>query len=133
MGAFWTAIEQLLAEIVRSRAVNVNSDHLREQARNVAQKWFREDRPNCVAAGASATQLDQLDKRIQDLLRLANGRNLKRSYVRTLRAIRETRPTLQAHIDMLHGQASQAAKIHGTTSLEAGIVETLEKMLPAAA
>lgn len=133
MDGLWTAIEQLTASIARVRAVNVNADVLRDQARSLAQSWFREHRPACVVIGADPQQLEQIDRLVQDLLRLANGRNPKKSYVKVLRTLRESRPLLETHLDMLHGQARQPAALGRATTLEAGIIRTLERMLPNAA
>lgn len=133
MESFWTAVEQLATGVARSKAINVNADVLREQARSVAQRWFRDERPACVAVGAEPEQLARIDGYVQDLLRLANGRNLKTSYTRVLRGLRRARPALQSHLDLLHGQALRPAAPQAMTALEAEIVRTLERMIPTAA
>ena len=129
MDTFWSSIDSLATAIGRNRAVNVNADTLRENARVIAQDWFRTHRPVCVANGADEVQLGELDRLLQELLRLANGRNQKKSYAKVLRAIRQMRPALQARIATHEGQAAARGPVRQFTDLESGIVQTLEQML----
>ncbi len=113
--------------------MNVNSDHLRQQTRDLAQRWFRDVRPACATVGVRDEELQEPDSIFQDLLRLANGRNLKRSYLRAVRSARQLRPSLDARVDLLRGRAQNADGTERITGLEAGVVRTLEQMLPHAA
>lgn len=112
--------------------MNVNSDHLRQQTRDLAQRWFRDMRPVCVGVGVGNEELKEPDGIFQGLLRLANGRNPKRSYLRAVRSARQLRPELEARVDMLKG-AQAGDTTHLITSVEAGVIRTLEQMLPHAA
>lgn len=133
MDAFWRAIDHLTAVLGRSKAVNVNSTLLREQAASIAQTWFRDLRPTCARAGMSDDVLGDLDEHLQDLLRLSNGRNAKSSYSRVLRAVRQLRPAFQTRLSILEGQSQNIPATTSLTTVELGIVTTLERMLPDAA
>jgi hypothetical protein len=131
--SFWREVEDLSAAIARVSAVNVNSDATREEARNLAQRWFREVRPQCASMGMGEEDLRGSDELLQYLLRLANGRNAKRSYSTTLRALRKLRPVLETRLETSRGLAATRRNSGVLTALEAGIVRTLEQMLPHAA
>ena len=130
MDDFWSAIDHLTNGVTRSTAVNVNSVPLRAESASVAQLWFRTARPTCARAGLTDAELASVDTSVQAILRLSNGQNPKRSYLRELKRIRQERPVLQTRIDLLDGQARTARTQSNVKRLEAGIVETLEKMLP---
>lgn len=129
---FWGRVESLAKDIARIKAVNVNSNGIREGARAVAQEWFREVRPNCAQHGLPDSSLTELDAGLQNLLRLANGRNPKRSYQATLKTIRNIRPTLETQVELARGVADIRVA-SSATALEVGIVRTLEQILPHAA
>lgn len=133
MNDFWKAVAQLDAAVARNRAVNVNSDHVRQLARGVAQLWFRSARPEVIDVGVPESELQDLDSCLQGLLRLANGRNPKRSYQRALRSVRGFRPELEARVDMRTGHAQRRDFVAPTSQLETGVIRTLEQMLPHAA
>lgn len=129
---FWTRVDSLAKATARIKAVNVNADSLREEARAVAQEWFREVRPDCVQSGMREPSLAELDAALQNLLRLANGRNAKRSYVVTLKKVRSLRPLLESQIELARGAAVNITA-GSTTPLEIGVIRTLEQILPHAA
>jgi hypothetical protein len=73
-----------------------------------------------------------LDSEFQKLLRLANGRNPNRSYVAALKAVRQLRPDLESRVALLAGNNS-GRSVARIGAIEAGILRTLEQMLPHAA
>lgn len=133
--SLWTEFAALRTAVGQSKAQNVNAKDLRESAKSLVQAYFRTVRPQLLEVGIDSTQLGELDDPMQELLRLANGLNSKRSYSKTLDAIRRCRPNLDSRREMLlggHGQMSGSGA--GTrTELERRIFATLEQLLPSAA
>lgn len=132
MEELWDRIDRLGNAINRSQAVNVNAIALRGDAASIAQSWFREYRPTCIRAGMSEDELFAFDAGVQQLLRLSNGPNLKTSYARVLKQLRQSRPDLQTRLHRLAGQ-SQHPSAGVATAHEQSVIATLEKMLPHAA
>jgi hypothetical protein len=130
MDNYWAHVDHLASAIGRSKAVNVNSASLREEAADIAQRWFREERPTCIQTGMAEEELNELDAENHRLLRLSNGLNSKRSYSRVLKTLRQVRPEIQGRRHILEGQRRNANHAPHTTPLETGIIVTLERMLP---
>lgn len=133
MDNFWAAVERLNTAVTRSKAVNINSVTIRVDASTLVQLWFRETRPDFIHSGVTDDELSATDASTHALLRLSNGPNPKKSYLRELKVLRQERPTLQSRMHLLAGQAKLHPNQVSTTSLEAGVISTLEKMLPHAA
>jgi len=131
----WRQIQHLKESLRKSRAVNVNRDALREEARAVPQYYFREVRPKLETLGITDETLSGMDALMQDLLRLATGRNPKRQYDQILRHLWKLRAPLESERELLIGRtASQtSAKRAGYSSLEEAILRTLTKLIPSAA
>lgn len=133
----WSNLDLLRSEIRRSKAVNVNSAALRDQAQQLVQLYFREARPQLVAVLGSAALLEGIDAEMQTLLRLAQGRNPRSSYEKSLRSIGAQRASLAVARERAIGTSvlgSTAAKQGpGLSAIETRIIATLESMLPGAA
>ncbi len=128
---FWDRLERLRATLQRSRAVNVNSQALRVQARDLAQDWFRSVKLYLLAAGLHEDRLKQLDALLQYLLRLSLSRNAKASYISTLRDITSLRADLEVNLAAVRGtHFRQRNTAYELTSVEAAIIATLERLLP---
>jgi len=74
----------LRLEVQRSKAVNVNREDLREQARSIVQSYFRIVRLDLLGIGVEDEDLVALDDALQQLLALSQGRNLRSSYVKAM-------------------------------------------------
>jgi Predicted pPIWI-associating nuclease len=133
MNHFWASIDRLNGAVSRNQAVNVNSVEIRREAAHLAQLWFREVRPDCIQSSLSDDELGVIDSSIQSLLRLSNGRNPRKSYLRELKSLRQARPALQARVHLLEGKTRRTSDQIVMTSLESGVIATLERMLPHAA
>jgi Predicted pPIWI-associating nuclease len=133
--SLWSEFEALRAAVGQSKAQNVNAKGLRDSAKALVQSYFRLARPHVVELGVDETQLVELDGPMQELLRLANGLNNKRSYSRTLDAIRRRKPDLDIRREMLLGRQVQKSRsaVPGHTELEQMILDTLDALLPSAA
>lgn len=131
----WSDVDALRSAIGRSQAVNVNASQLRGQAQGVVQLYFRDVRPELLAVGIVEEELRSTDGEMQALLQLAQGRNVKTSYVRVLRNIGRQRSPLAALRERRLGEtavhAPRGAGAFGDT--ERRILGTLKAMLPDAA
>jgi hypothetical protein len=122
------------AALTRSKAVNVNTQSLRDSGKQLVQHYFREARPGLNVVGFSDDELQTLDAEMQTLLRLAQGRNAKRSYATTLRRIRELSVTIESQREFRIGeQRKGTGDGNGVSSIERRIIETLRGLVPSAA
>jgi len=128
----WRAFDTLRASVRKSRAQNVNAKNLREEARSLVQRYFRAARPQLVDVGLEPTQLTGMDTEMQDLLRLANGLNSKRSYLSTLDGIRRLKSDVDVLREMGLGSMSTSQN-HVGIGVERTILETLRQLVPSAA
>jgi|SRR5437667_3088692 len=99
----WRYVGRLHRGILRSRAANVNSEHLRAQTRETVQTYFRQARPELQRLGLGESHFAELDESMQYLLRLSSGHNSKASYLRTLKLLRGLRPKLEAVKELVWG------------------------------
>lgn len=132
----WTMYDRFRSSLVRSHAVNVNARSLRMAAQEIVQLYFRMVRPELVSLGFDSGRLEALDAGMQDLLRLSQGSNAKRSYVRALQGLAAARPGLLAAREQKLGEQFSDERDIGDSSfdpIEKRIIETLKPMLPAAA
>jgi hypothetical protein len=133
MDAFWARVEALSGRVSKSKAINVNSQELRSEARALAQDWFRAHRPTAEVARVPATDLQRADAELQHLLALANGANARSSYVSVLKRLRKLRPSFEVRVSAADSSAPAEGKSVLASDVERGIVHTLERMLPDAA
>ena len=138
----WQSFIDLLSALERAvgrvSAVNVNAASARAAAKSLTQDYFRRTRPDLLALGISAEELELTDARMQYLLQLANGRNPKQTYVRVLRELRREAQKLELAREYRLGEQPRGeAAAPGTTvfvgEVEAKILATLEDLVPAAA
>jgi hypothetical protein len=131
---FGAQLDGFGAALARSRAVNVNAQGLRDSAKDIAQSYFRTVRPDLIDIGFSNDEVSAFDSEIQALLRLAQGRNAKSSYMQTLKRIRELRFAIETQREFRLGEQGEDER-RGTevSSIERRIVETLQDLVPTAA
>jgi hypothetical protein len=128
------SLDNLQNAVNRSKAVNVNTNSLRDAARRLVQHYFRLARPDLQALGIDTEELNGIDSEMQSLLGLANGRNAKRSYLATLRKIRESLDRIELSRELHLGQAASADSNQVPESaIEIRIAETLSELVPSAA
>ncbi len=129
----WSGIDKLASALARSGAVNVNSDKLRAQAKEIVQLYFRSVRPQLSARNGELTS--SMDAEMQHMLRLAIGRNPKRSYQAVIRNLKRLRPTAESVMLMPAKQSSRldGGQVFVPSNLEQAILRTLEKLVPTAA
>jgi Predicted pPIWI-associating nuclease len=126
-------VRRLRASVQASKAVNINKASIRNGAKTIVQMYFRD-----VRSGASQfiekSKLAELDAKMQRLLLLTNGRNVRKSYITVLRDIIAAGDA--AHFDVVKGRSEQQAErlaANQFTAVEEQIHRTLAAMLPSAA
>jgi len=131
----WQQFDGLAAQIARSKAINVNSRALRQAARDVVQLYFRSVRPEFAALRLSGDSVAALDKNFQNLLRLSNGLNARRSYQSVTRQLNRERSVVEAEREIAIGtrSASDSTGLGELSRTELAILATLGRMIPSAA
>lgn len=133
MEEFWGAVEHFAAGLKKSTAVNVNAQSLRDEARALAQMWFRQGRAEGIRHGFEESTFADIDRLLHRINTLAVGRNPKSAYTRAVRELKTLRPTLEARALQLHSELATKGNGVGTSQVEDGIVNTLAQMLPVSA
>jgi len=128
--SFWSAFESLRTAVARVKAVNVNSNDVRQSARDLVDRYFNNTRP---ALSLGAPQLQTLDSLMQRLLLLSNGRNAKQSYADALRKLQKARGTIDVERMRAIGGVNLTAQTGATAGRELAIASTLEEVVPSAA
>jgi hypothetical protein len=111
---FLTSLDILERSVAAVKAVNVNAAGVRTRGKGLIQDYFRRTRPDLVGLGLTLSDLERMDASMQSLLQLANGRNVKRSYIRVLREIRDETQKLELAREYRLGE--QRAAMTSTTS-----------------
>jgi hypothetical protein len=131
--AYWRNAESTLSTFNRTKSVNINKEALRNEVRELVQDYFRSLRPTLVGLGVSDDVLAGLDGPAQEILRLTTGRNPRRSYLRSLRALHQARVAVEAQRELKMGQAAAGPGVDIVTSgVETQILATLRQLIPSA-
>lgn len=132
---WWTNVAAYSKQLRKSKAVNVNTEALREGAKRLVQDYFRNVRPSLDELAIPDDSLDTLDSLSQRLLNLANGRNSKAAYQSVIRDLRKVRPKVEFERELLIGKQGSMPRAgqHGGSDLENAILKTLRQMIPSAA
>lgn len=118
----------------KSKAVNVNSQILVDQGKEIVQVYFREVRPNLSEIKYDSNFINFLDKEFQKLLSLTNGRNLKTSYKKILSDIGKTKSDVETNLELAYSQNNnEGNKYLLFSGVEKLIISTLAKLVPSAA
>jgi hypothetical protein len=134
IGQLITDVEALGASLRRGEAVNVNDQSSKDRAIGLATHYFNDIRPHLVASGGETDALLRHDEEWQQLVRLAHGNNARRTYLKTIGALRKE--LSEFNISALSRPVVPAA--HSAASVppsreEALILKTLESLVPSAA
>jgi hypothetical protein len=128
--SFWVEFEALRTSISRIQAVNVNKREIRESAKEIVRYYFSEVRPKLRGLGIDTAALDES---MQNLVRLSNGVNARKSYQRVLKSIDKERATIEMQRAIRMGEVQASLKKYQPNTIETAILSTLEKLLPVAA
>jgi hypothetical protein len=132
LATFEGQLDRFRAQVRRSTAINVNGATERDAAQALLQEWFRITRPALLSVGLAEEPLFEIDTEMQDLLRLAGGRNRRASYMAILDdAWRAVRP-----LAILQEKAISEGKTQSQTPsvspLEERMLDTLSVLVPSA-
>lgn len=134
IGQLIADVEALGASLRRSQAVNVNDQSSKDRAIGLATRYFNDVRPRLVATAGETDSLLRHDELWQQLVRLAHGNNARRTYLKTIGALR--RELSEFNISALSTPAVPAAHSGASASPsreETLILQTLESLVPSAA
>jgi len=134
IGQLITDVETLGASLRRGQAVNVNDQSSKDRAIGLATRYFNEVRPLLVATNGETDAILRHDGEWQQLVRLAHGNNARRTYLKTVNALRKR--LLEFNISALSTPvvpATQSAAGMSPSREEALILKTLESLVPSAA
>lgn len=134
IGQLITDVEALGASLRRGNAVNVNDQSSKDRAIGLATRYFSDVRPRVVAVSGETERLLRHDELWQQLVRLAHGNNARRTYLRTIGALRKQ--LSEFNISALSTRVVQAAQSAASTPLsreETLILKTLGSLVPSAA
>lgn len=131
----WSDLDALRSGIARSRAVNINTQDLRDRARALVQNYFRQTRPSLTASGLSDQELSAFDEPMQHLLRLSHGRNAKSSYEGTLKILikERSRVAVLKEQRLSERAGTTPTKQSSYSEVEERILRTLSDFSPAMA
>lgn len=128
---FWRKWDGLKSAVARSKVVNINTGEMRGSAQELVQEYFRNLRPE-LTGSVSDDDLRPLDDAAQDLLRLAQGRNARKSYARVLKQMGGQRASVAVarerhYIEAAAGGSAEKPRL---SHIESRILSTLQSMLP---
>ncbi len=130
---FCGSVDQLYSSIRSSTAARQSSKSTIDGARQIVQEWFRTIRTVLLSNGIIDTALAPIDELMQDLLRLAQVRSTKTSYLANLRSSKKALASIE-----VQREVAAAFPLDSTDSLamrpsETRIIEMLDELVPSAA
>ncbi len=126
--SYWSRFDALKALISHVRTVNVNKRESRESSKEIVRSYFSDIRPDLQELGIGT---ENLDESMQDLLRLTNGVNARKSYQNVMRVIEKEHSSIEMQRAMRVGEMQAGKrKRYQPTAIEANILVTLGKLLP---
>lgn len=131
------SLDRLVAlqqRLKRGRSVNVNDRQTKDDIIAVATAYFTADRSVLVEVLGESEALLAHDEKWQDLIRLAHGNNVRKSYVRLIRDLQKelgafSVVSLSRSTDEVPGKANSVE----LAPAELSIIRTLESAVPSAA
>jgi hypothetical protein len=123
------AFEAFGRHVDQIRTVNVNAKSVRKEAKEVAQRYFRQSRSSLQNLGLD-DELSLLDKGFENLIQLSSGMNAVSSHKKQIKTIRKLLPKVTTRIEL----NQSVDKTHANTSAEdERVMQTLEGLVPSAA
>lgn len=130
---FWRHLRETESPIQRSKAVFVNTETVRESVRELVKEYFSDVQPALLAAGLGEETLGSLDSCAQELIRLANGKNRRRTYLKHLKEIRTYRPDIEMAVARSGYLIEEPPEKQPYSAIERKILDTLQQLIPSAA
>ena len=127
-------LERLAGIIKKNKAVNVNSQSMKQQAIELGSAYFSDYRSHIVGVLRDSEDLSVYDEKWQQLIRLAHGNNPKATYEKLLRSL--VKKTREVNV-IRHSTVASAPAIASSeltySQAEEILLTTLDKLLPSAA
>jgi hypothetical protein len=130
---WWNELDTLAALLRRGKSIVVRAKAAREQTKVVVQHYFRQLRPKLLELSMDAGRIEELDWISQYLLKLAAGTSRRSTYRTRLRELSSLRGEIEAAIEIRGTARAAAPASRLLTATEAGILQTLNRVLPRAA
>jgi len=132
--SFWSNLREAENPIQRSKAVFVNAESTRESVREVVKSYFSKVRPAISTAGVRETTVESMDFCAQELIRLANGKNRRRTFLKHLKELRTYRPEVEMAVAQVASEDEKPViEKRAFSEIEEKILATLRELLPSAA
>lgn len=131
--SFSQEVKQISSVIKRAGALQVGSNTLRDRIKHLVQTYFRELRPELVS---SVVTTEELDKNMQDLLRMANARTSVAVYIRVLASVGKELGEAEVSREYSNSQNAMRARVDSiaiSPQQDASILAMLERVVPVAA
>ncbi len=127
-------LKELATRVKKNSAVNVNSQHIKQQAIDVGTAYFRDYRQHVLATLGNTDALQKYDQDWQQLIRPAHGNSPKKSYAALLRRLVKatTEINVAVYSTAIDPPAVEPQKI-SYSDAERILIETLDSFLPTAA
>src|SRR5262245_51746801 len=129
----WEALDKAFSAFTRhinqAHTTNINANSLREEARDVAQQYFRQARHSLSDVGLD-DEREIMDASFQRLLELSNGKNASSSYKKEIKRIRKLMPRIFGLIELSQSVGERSVN---STEEDGRIIRTLAGLVPSAA
>ena len=125
---------QISYDLTKIKTVNINSNKVKQAAKEIAQEYFRNVRPILKDISVDQQMLSHLDTSLQKLNILASGNNANSSYKSCLRDIKKKTDNLELIIATVDGERSRKMREDAvpTDRTENSILDTLDSLVPTA-
>ena len=125
---------QISYDLTKIKTVNINSNKVKQAAKEIAQEYFRNVRPILKDISVDQQMLSHLDTSLQKLNILASGNNANSSYKSCLRDIKKKTDNLELIIATVDGERSRKMREDAvpTDRTENSILGTLDSLVPTA-
>jgi hypothetical protein len=127
--SFAEAFDRFSRHIAKARTVNINAKALQDEARAIAQQYFRKGRTSISEVGLEE-ELSVLDGAVQTILELSGAHNAAASYKKQIGIVRKILPKVTARLELNYGLGTKSSN---ATSDDSRIIETLDGLAPSAA
>ncbi len=134
LGLLLDLLNPLLSKVRRGTSVNINDRPTKEEIVEIASLYFSEYREPVLKALGETDGLLEVDLEWQDLLKLAQGNNPRKSYTKTLSALRKRLSELNvASLSHVSAKGVHGSTLSDMSSQEQLLIKTLEALVPFAA
>jgi len=131
---FCGLIEKLEQDISKYRAMNINSNELRERAKESAQLFFRNCAVQLLQLQIEDDLFDRLNRHCQHLLKLSSRQNSKQSFLKVIKQIKYVIDVITVDREIKYWDlAALKARPDVLTDVENLIYNTLQRIVPNAA